>query len=113
MHLTAAEDGIYSRLLRHYYRTRMPLPDNDRALAAIARVSVDEWEPVKATIRAFFKARGGLLHHKRCDEELDKEDKLAKKRSVRAENAARKRWNGTNRLDATSMPEACDEHSRG
>ena len=36
MHLSAAEDGVYMRLMRHYYKTRMPLPDDDRALAAIA-----------------------------------------------------------------------------
>src|SRR5258706_5299471 len=97
MHLSPAEDGIYSRLLRFYYKTRVPLPNDDRALASIARISVAEWEVVKDTIRAFFKPRRGRLHHKRCDKELDREDSLARKRSEKAKNAAEKRHGKTKR----------------
>jgi uncharacterized protein YdaU (DUF1376 family) len=92
MHLSLAEDGAYSRLLRFYYKTRVPLPDDDRALAAIARVSGAEWDAIKETIRAFFKPRRGRLHHKRCDAELDREDSFAKKRSDHAKRAIAKRW---------------------
>lgn len=92
MHLTAAEDGMYGRLLRFYYKTRMPLPDDDRALAAISRVAASEWEASKETVLSFFRRRRGKLHHKRCDKELDREDSLAKNRSERAKRAIAKRW---------------------
>ncbi len=107
MHLSPAEDGIYSRLLRFYYKTRVPLPDDDRALAAIARVSLADWEAVKETIRAFFKSRRGKLHHKRCDKELDREDSLARKRSEKAKNAAEKRHGKTR----PSVPRANTEQT--
>jgi uncharacterized protein YdaU (DUF1376 family) len=110
MHLTAAEDGMYSRLLRFYYKTRLPLPDNDKALAAIARVSADEWAESRDTIRAFFQPRAGKLRHKRCDQELDVEDKRARTRSERASKAANARHNNINDLDATSMPQAQTVH---
>lgn len=92
MHLSAAEDGIYNRLLRHYYKTRVPLPDDDRALAAIARITVSEWDAVKITIRAFFKLRKGHLIQRHCERELRKEDELSKRRSERAKRAINKRW---------------------
>lgn len=88
MHLSAAEDGVYSRLLRHYYRYRQPLPDNDRALAGIARLTLDEWGAVASVIRGFFRSRGGKLHQKHADAELDREDGLMKKRSENAKKAA-------------------------
>lgn len=106
MHLSAAEDGMYSRLLRFYYKTRVPLPDDDRALASIARVSPVEWETSKNSLRAFFKSRRGKLHHKRCDKELDREDSLARQRSEKAKNAAEKRHGKTR----TSVPRANTEH---
>ena len=108
MHLTAAEDGVYSRLLRHYYRTRMPLPDDDRALAGIARIALAEWAPMAGTIRAFFQGVGGRLRPKRCDTELNQEDDLASVRSDHARRAAEKRW-ALNR-HAGSMPGASTEH---
>lgn len=105
MHLSAAEDGVYSRLLRHYYRYRQPLPDNDRALAAIARVTLDEWGAVASVIRGFFRSRGGKLHQKHADTELDREDGLMKKRSENAKKAAEIRHR---KHDIT-----CDEQTTG
>jgi uncharacterized protein YdaU (DUF1376 family) len=98
MHLSAAEDGIYCRLIRFYYKTRVPLPDNDKALAAIARVTMAEWEAARDTIRAFFKPRRGKLTHKRCDAELDKEDRFSKSRSQHATKASHARSSYINKI---------------
>lgn len=54
LHLTPAEDGIYSRLLRWYYKHERPLPDDDVALAAISRIGLEEWRAVAPKIRALF-----------------------------------------------------------
>jgi hypothetical protein len=61
-------------------------------------------------IRAFFKQTpDGLLHHKRCDTELDVQDRRSSSRSEIAKNAALKRWQkqGDTCIEhASSMPDA-------
>ena len=74
MHLTAEQDGVYRRLIDEYMITRRPLPDNDHALARIAGLGLDQWVGMAQTVRAFFKASDGLLRHKRCDAELERQD---------------------------------------
>ncbi len=108
MHLTVCQDGIYMRLLRHYYKTRMPLPDNDVALAAISRIDMDQWTANKVVILRFFRSRRGKLVHKRCNAELDREDALCQKRSKHAQNAALKRWS----ISKTKMLRASSEHAQ-
>jgi len=84
LHLTPAEDGIYSRLLRWYYKHERPLPNDEVALAAIARVGVDEWRTVAPRITALFVTRdkpdgsGTQLHKKKCDEVLIAQTKRRK-----------------------------------
>jgi uncharacterized protein YdaU (DUF1376 family) len=87
-HLTAEQDGIYRRLIDEYMETRQPLPDNDFALAAIARVPNDCFSSASSIIRAFFKPRGGFLYNETCDELLDDQDQSAKFRSERARKGA-------------------------
>lgn len=91
-HLCAAADGIYRRLVDEYYITELPLPDNDQALAGIARVGLGEWLEHSAIVRAFFCAKGGKLYHKRCDAEINARSMLAAKRSHKAKEAATMRW---------------------
>lgn len=111
LHLTAAQDGIYRRLIDWYMETRRPLPDNDQAMAAIARIGLDEWAPHAAVIRAFFKPRDGLLHHKKCNRELDKQDKFGKTRSEVAKKGADARWGKNNEIDASGIDEASNENA--
>lgn len=66
-HLTLAEDGAYHRLVDHYMLTRSPLPEDDRSLARILGVGLDEWLIVKAAVVAFFKPLNGRLMHTFCD----------------------------------------------
>jgi len=93
MHLTAEQDGIYRRLIDHYMETRQPLPANDAALARIAGVDMQTWTNALAIVEPFFnQGSDGLLHHKRCDLELDRQDKLSKNHSERGKKGAEKRW---------------------
>jgi len=87
MHLTGAEHGAYFLLILHYWRSG-PLPDDDRALAAIARFERQEWETIGPVVRRFFKASDGLLHHKRIDFELAKSVRVQSTRRA----AANARW---------------------
>lgn len=84
LHLTPAEDGIYSRLLRWYYKNERPLPNDEVSLAAIARVGVEEWRGYAARITALFVTRdkpdsqGTELHKKKCNEVLISQTKKRK-----------------------------------
>ena len=91
MHLTLSEDGAYRRLIDEYMVTRSPLPDNDAALARIIGISINEFQAIAEQMRGFFKAKGGRLHHRRCNTELDRQDTLSQKRSESAKKGAAKR----------------------
>jgi uncharacterized protein YdaU (DUF1376 family) len=61
-HLNEVEEGVYRRLIDWHMETRRPLPDDDRALAGIARVSAERWARYAPVIRAFFHSRSGKSH---------------------------------------------------
>lgn len=111
MHLSAAEDGIYRRLIDWYMQKRRPLPDSDRALAAIARVGLDEWMTCAASIRPFFKSKNGELHHKRCGIELDRQDKFSSKRSEVAKKGGEARQSKIKEMAASGLPKADAEQA--
>lgn len=91
-HLTACEDGIYSRLIRKYYSTEKALPNDIPALQRLVRArSRDEKAAVKTILEEFFDLREDGWHQKRCDEDLARY--LDKKRKAQA--SANARW--TNR----------------
>lgn len=110
-HLTTLEHGAYNLLIDEYMLTRQPLPDDDRALASIAKMPLVEWSQIAPTIRAFFRARAGLLTLKRCDAILNAQDNSSKRLSQNAKKAAEKRWSTVKDLDASRMPDACVEHA--
>ncbi len=96
MHLEAREHGAYLLLLMHYWRNG-PLPDDDRALAGIARVDRKTWTADTGLIvRGFFTAADGKLRQKRLDaERFDADENSAKKRA-----AADLRWKEQRRKQA-------------
>ena len=53
-HLNAAESGAYLHLIMHYW-TKGSLPQDDKFLARIARMTDRQWESAKPTIKAFFR----------------------------------------------------------
>lgn len=53
MHLTGCEHGAYLLLIMHYWRSG-PLPDDDRALATIARTELQDWMEMRGQIRPLF-----------------------------------------------------------
>lgn len=86
-HLSFAEKGAYRELIDEYMNARGPLPDNDRALAAIAGGDLADWQLVQANVRAFFKIKDGKLYHQRCDDELRKQTEQFNKRSTLGRHA--------------------------
>jgi uncharacterized protein YdaU (DUF1376 family) len=68
--LTTTEHGAYLLLIFDYWSSGKPLPDDDRQLATITKMSQKGWRDVRKKIAPYFSARDGLLFHKRIEEEL-------------------------------------------
>ncbi len=118
LHLNLAEHGAYNLLIDWYMQNRRPVPRDDQAIVRILGVSREEWLAVAPKVRRFFVAKGSRLHHKRCDAELDYQDRRLGTRSEVARKGAEARWRDrpkNTHLGASSMPEAvppgCFEHA--
>jgi uncharacterized protein YdaU (DUF1376 family) len=64
--LSGAQHGAFLLLIMHYWLTG-GLPDDDRQLACIARLSLKQWLRNKPVIQAFFSSG---WRHNRLDEEF-------------------------------------------
>jgi uncharacterized phage protein (TIGR02220 family) len=72
-HLTAAEDGIYRRLLDLYYASEKPLPIDTQWVCRLVRAHTDdEREAVGSVLKQFFEKYEDGWHNKRADEEIRK-----------------------------------------
>jgi len=88
-HLQAEESGAYLHLIMGYW-VAGKLPNDDRQLAAIAKVPIKKWKRLRPLLETFFSA--GFHSHKRIDLELQRAAKLKENRSEQAREAAQKRW---------------------
>ena len=86
-HLTACEDGIYSRLIRRYMASEKPLPADVKTLQRLVRAhSREEKSAVETVLNEFFELRDDGWHQHRCDEEIDKYHAKQPKAEERKEN---------------------------
>ena len=89
-HLSAVEDGIYSRLIRRYMATEKPLPADVPALQRLVRAHTkDEKKAVQTVLDEFFELREDGYHQHRCDEEIAR----FQEKSAKAKRSAEARWN--------------------
>lgn len=111
-HLSILEDGVYSRLLRIYYRDEKPLPSDLRAVQRLACArSEDEREAVTLVLEEFFVQEEDGWHSKRCDEEIAKANVQAEtNRRIAEEREARKRARFV-QSDKTNRGESSNEAS--
>jgi uncharacterized protein YdaU (DUF1376 family) len=65
-HLGALESGAYLHLIMHYWQTGA-LPDDERKLARIAKMTDAQWKKSRETLSDFFKEN---WRHERIDREL-------------------------------------------
>lgn len=101
--LSLAEDGAYRRLIDEYMITGAPLPDDDRALARILGVSLEEWSVVAPNVRQFFRPREGVLRQKTCDEELATQCARKERFSARGKKAAFAKYSNPNYIRPSRM----------
>lgn len=103
-HLSQAEHGAYLLLLMEAWRRpRCCLPDDDALLARLSgSPSVAEWQAMKPAIMAFWTldARASEWTQKR----MSKERTFVEKSRKQKRDAARKRWQGTEKKDAAASP---------
>lgn len=112
MALSAEEHGAYMLLLMDYWR-HGPLLDDDKKLAAIARVDRRSWNnSVAATVRAYFSVgEDGRLHQKRMDGERQHATDLSGKRRIAG--ATRRLSSGNSPIESAAdeklLPSACPQ----
>jgi uncharacterized protein YdaU (DUF1376 family) len=86
--LGALESGAYLHLIMAYWVSGK-LPNDDKRLATIAKMSMRQWRASRATLAAFF---GPDWTHKRIEDELKRANAIAESSSERARQAANARW---------------------
>lgn len=91
VHLSAEEHGCYMRLLFSYWRSGPP-KDDDRVLARIVGMAVDEWAEVRPMVEPFFEVLHGQWLHWRTDDELQAAYEAIEKSSRAGKTAAKARW---------------------
>lgn len=111
-YLTALEHGCYLLLIMNYFQTGKSLPDNDKKLASICKLSEAKFSKVKTVLKELFLISDGQWFHKRIEKELDE---MAKK-SETARVSAMQRWsndglNTVNKNDAFAMRTHCERNA--
>ncbi len=104
MDLTLEEEGGYIRICALIYSKGGPIPDNDRWLAGMCRVSTRRWRKLRHSLigKGKITVMDGLIHQQRCEFELNR---MAERSQKQAENVA-KRW----RKSAESEPKVNREN---
>ena len=119
VHLSAEEHGCYMRLLFSYWRSGPP-KDDDRVLARIVGMAVDEWTEVRPMVEPFFEVLHGQWLHWRTDDELQAAYESIEKSSRAGKAAAKARWdkekgraadNDKCEADAVAMQPQCGRNA--
>lgn len=77
-HLNFIEDAAYSRLMRKYYATELPLPADVKSVQRLVGArSKEEREAVATILEEFFVLQADGWHNSRCDDEISKYQKKA------------------------------------
>jgi uncharacterized protein YdaU (DUF1376 family) len=71
-HLSTFEHGAYLLLIMNYWQRGGPLPNDEKQLARIARVTMPQWRKIAPTITRFFVSQGDFFVHQRIDRELSR-----------------------------------------
>lgn len=90
MRLSGPEHGAYLLLLMHSWRVG-PLPEDSRALAAIARTDAAAWRRMSSTILAFFTPTDGGLVSPRLERERQRAGQNIEQRKAAGKASAEAR----------------------
>jgi uncharacterized protein YdaU (DUF1376 family) len=90
-HLNAVQHGGYILLLMNYWQQGKPLNNSREKLAAVARMTPDEWEDNREVLAEFFWIDGDMWTHARVENDLAKVREKSEKASTSARQAFAKR----------------------
>lgn len=106
-HLTGVQDGIYRRLLDHYYLVHGKVLANATLLLRVCRAfDSAEQAAVHEMLAEFFVERDGYFHHERADAELAKRAELRNKRAAAGSKGGKQKV-----ANATILPAVCQTQS--
>lgn len=92
-HLNAAGHGAYLMLIKHYWCSGRPLPNDDDELWRIACCdSKREWLKLRQKVERLFVEDGPLLRHKRVDREIAQAAANAGAKAQAGKKGAYRRW---------------------
>lgn len=100
--LTLEQSGAYLHLLMHAWAKGGSLPDDERKLAAMAKVSVKKWRGIWPAISAYWRAENGALTNKRLSQEMKYVTEVSEKRRSAGARGGRARSDKSQSL--TSSP---------
>lgn len=88
--LSTEETGAYWNLICFYMLKDGQVPDDDRLLSRITKLSMRRWRTVKTRLidGGHIEVRDGFLWQRKCEERLEKDGSFAKKQGEKA----KKRW---------------------
>lgn len=104
-HLTATEHGAYLLLIMHYWQNGR-LPENERVIARIAKLTTEQWEESRDMLAMLF---GPGWSHKRIDAELSRADEIIEKRRAAAESRYSKGKNQSSDANAKHVQSKCSD----
>jgi uncharacterized protein YdaU (DUF1376 family) len=115
-HLSMEEFGAYLMILFVTWRNNgVPLPDDDKRLARICRMSEKKWSAIRPTISEFFDLSEGVWRQKRLEKEWQYVSQQRAKQSEKGKKSAQARSLKNNetpstvvgqRLEPQGQPEA-------
>lgn len=82
--LSLAAHGAYNLLIDYYMLYETPLPTDDKALASIIGVGVEEWLKVRPELDKFFTLNGATIHIDKCDRNLNEQKRRSRQKSANA-----------------------------
>jgi uncharacterized protein YdaU (DUF1376 family) len=91
-HLTTTQHGAYFLLLMATWMAGGSLLDDDTRLAAIARMTPQEWAAHRDTLAEFFTVADGRWHHEAVARERAHAEDNKQKKSTAGSKGAAKRW---------------------
>ncbi len=113
-HLTPEEDGIYRRLLDHYYDTEMPIPKETHPV--IRRLRLETYsDTVGLILKEFFVLQDDGWHNLRADEEIELYNKKAETARENGKKGGRPKKNKhlTDNQDKTTSVSTANQEKTG
>lgn len=93
-HLTTVEHGAYFLLITTYWMKAAPLPDDDRKLAKLTKLTPSQWGEIREELADFFVVEDGVWRHKRIDADLKHVSEKVEKARNAGKASAKRRSNG-------------------